>query len=71
MASLAVAGVFGTCVEHFAWCAGAGSLSVHRILTGDRYMQVPTTATICRDSVALLLVHQFVFTNFIVFIRYH
>ena len=26
--------------EHFAWCAGAGSLSVHRILTGDRDRQV-------------------------------
>ena len=29
-----------TRAEQFAWCAGAGSLSVHRILTGDRDRQV-------------------------------
>ena len=35
MARLAEAGVFTYTCGTFRWCAGAGSLSVHRILTGD------------------------------------
>ena len=54
-------------MEHFAWCAGALELGIGI----DKYMHVLTTATIRRDSVALLLVQHIVFTKFIVFIRYH
>ena len=36
-----------TRVEHFACCAGAGTLSVHRILTGDRDRQVYAPTNHC------------------------